>query len=351
MKHTTLRAFALLTVVLSICVGIVHGAGWGFLCAFSMSASIPALAQGQMLGANVLGTLSSGTILTRALQLVFTKRPMLNRISLDLTPDNVKLNDVVRSRIFSVPAVADFGADAAERADVDVPVTVNRWKQVKHKFTATEINSTDRQLVDESAEPIAVAIANHLVDAVAALWLPENYAGETIETVANCDYETLTALRGALTLRGAPDDRFAVVNGPVYTNLLNDPLCNRAQKQAGSDPIADGELGGIAGFQSISEYPGCPSTSNLIGFAGSKDCAVIASRVPKDPREVLPNAPINGNLEVITLPEGPGAGFSVLAVEYIDLSDLSATVYLTWIYGVAKGNANNGQRLISAAIE
>lgn len=348
MKHTTLRAFALLVVVLSVLVGIVHGAGWGVLCAFSMSASIPTLVHGQALGANALGTLSTGTILTRALQLVFTKRPMLNRISLDLTPDNVLLNDVVRSRIFSVPAVTDFGEAAVDRADTDVPVAVNRWKQVKHKFTATEINSTDRQLVDESAEPIAVAIANHLVDAVAALWLPENYANETIEAVADADYETLTAMRGALT--GAPDDRFCVVNSSVYTNLLNDPLCNRAQKQSGPDPIADGELSGIAGFQSISEYPGCPTTSNLIGFAGSKDSAVIASRVPKDPREVLPNAPVNGNLEVITLPEGPGAGFSVLAVEYIDLSDLSATVYLTWIYGVAKGNASNGLRLISAAI-
>lgn len=295
--------------------------------------------------ANTLGTLSSGVILTRALELVFTKRPILSSISLDLSQEDVKLGSTVKSRIFSVPAVADFPAAAAAKVDVDVAVTVDKAKQVRHTFTNAELSSTDRNLVQEAAEPIAVAIANHMVDALAALWLPANFTGATTMAVASTDYGTLTLLREALTSRGAPDTRFAAVNTGVYRELLNDPLCNRSAKQAGADPIQDGRLVNIAGFGEIFEYPAMPTTSNLTGFAGSKDSLVLATRLPADPSKILPNAQIPGSIGVITEPK---TGLSVMVAEWINMADLSAEVMVVWQYGVAKGNTNNGQRLISA---
>jgi hypothetical protein len=56
-------------------------------------------------------------------------------------------------------------------------------------------------------------------------------------------------------------------------------------------------------------------------------------------------APATANAEVIT---DPATGFSVLAVEKVDYDNLSAKVYMAWIYGIAVGNAVAGQRLISA---
>lgn len=296
--------------------------------------------------ANTLGTLSSGVILTRALELVFTKRPILNRISLDLSDESAKLGSTVKSRIHSVPAVGDFPSAATAKTDTDVPVTISNAKQIRHTFTNAELSSTDRDLVAESAQPLAVAIANHMVDALAALWVPANFTNETVEAVVDSDYETLTVLRQALTGRGAPDERFAAVSGPVYKELLNDPLCNRAQKQGGADPIADGRLMNIAGFAEIFEYPGIPATSNLIGFAGSKDSAVLATRLPADPSKVLPNATVPGSIGVITEPK---TGLSVMVAEWIDMAALSADIMVVWQYGVAKGNANNGQRLVHTA--
>src|SRR5437016_13192703 len=118
---------------------------------------------------NTLGTLASAVILQQALDLVFTKRPLLSRISLDLSDDRVKLNQTVYSRIYSIPTVNNFGTGSSNRSDTDVPVTISNFKEIHHKFTVQELSSTDRNLVQESAEPIAVAIANHMVDAIAAV--------------------------------------------------------------------------------------------------------------------------------------------------------------------------------------
>ena len=73
---------------------------------------------------------------------------------------------------------------------------------------------------------------------------------------------------------------------------------------------------------------------------------VLASRIPKDPREILPNAPLSGSMGVLT---DPATGFSVLVVEHINMEDLSANIRAIFLYGVAKGNATNGRRLVHTA--
>lgn len=297
--------------------------------------------------ANTLGTLSSALIIQRALELVFTKRPMLGRLTLDLSDSQVDFGQQVISRIHSVPSVEDFGEAATNRADVDVPVTLDQFKQITHKFTVQEISSTKRNLVDESAEPMAIALANHMVDAIAANWSLANFelAQETVETIANTDYQTLLDLRKALTLRGVNEDnRFLALNVDAYSKLLEDPTVIDANRNPSSDSIASGQIRGVAGFRDIYEYPALPTASNMTGFAGTADTAVIASRVPRDPRQLLPNAPFPGNMGVIT---DPATGLSVMVNEWIEPGNLSANVRLIWMYGTAKGNPNNGQRLVS----
>ena len=307
--------------------------------------------------ANSLGTLNSALIIQRALALVFTKRPVLKRFSLDLSSDQVLLNQVVTSRIKSIPAVGNFGDAPADVVDTDVNVTINQFKQVQHTFTPQQYTATNRNLIDEIAEPMAVAIGNYLTDDLASLFTAENYpdAGggvpsqKTVATVANTAYATLVTIRTALMKRGVPEvmDKFALVNSDVYAQLLLDPLCNRAAKVVLDDaqnPIVTGELLGIAGFKAISEYPGLPNTENMTGVFGSPDAAVVAARVPKDPRSLLPGTNAPFNLDIIT---DPGSGFSVMVQEWIG-TDLTANVRACWMHGKAVGNSNNVQRLVTA---
>lgn len=297
--------------------------------------------------ANTPGTLSSGLILQRALELVVPLRPILGMISLDLSSETAKLGETVKSRIFSIPTVSDFPSASSDFIATDVPVTISNAKQIRHTFTNAELSSTDRNMVDEAARPIALAIAGHMIGALAALYTKTNFPNETVAPEASTGYDDLNAMRSELSGRDVAEaGRFAILNKAAYKAALEDPLCNRAAKNSGEDPIASGHLSGVAGFEKIFEFPGLPSTNYLTGFGGTKDSVVIATRLPADPRKVLPNTAFPGSLGVITEPE---TKLSIMAAEWIDPSTLAANVMVVWQYGVGKGNGNNGQRLVKQA--
>lgn len=353
MNTKLLRPFAFvalgLCLLLGVTQGVTHGAVVGLLAAaigwvaFEFTVAMPFAG----CGVNTLGTLAASSVIVQeALDLVFTVRPVLKNISLDLKAKAVKQGQAVKSRLFSVPSVGNFGDAAAAKVDTDVSVTIDQMKQVMHTFTFAELNQTDRNLVRESALPMAIAIANHLVDAVAALWLEANFANETI--LANgWDYEHLVTVRKALQTRGVPEGmpRFYQGNADVYAELLQDPMVVAAQNNPGNaGAIGSGKLPGTAGFE-LGEYPALPTTNNLVGFAGTKDSVVLATRIPTDPREVLPNAPYPGVLTPITHEQ---SGLTVLLNEYIDQATLAATTRLIFAYGVAVGNAVNGERIVTS---
>lgn len=83
---------------------------------------------------------------------------------------------------------------------------------------------------------------------------------------------------------------------------------------------------------------------NLIGFAGSPDSTVYVARPPKNPEEVLPGAKFPGALGYVM---EPSTGFTIMVNQWIG-TDLKINNRLVWLDGYAKGNGNNGTRLISA---
>ncbi len=303
---------------------------------------------------NSLGTLSSGLILIAALEQAVALRPALSKVTTDFSNVPALKDDVVRSRIIGGATVNDFGSAASERTDTNVSITLDGAKEVRHKFTAAEINSTNRQLINESALPLAEAIADQWMAGLAAKWADNSlFTNETVEAAADTDFETLTEIRKQLngTSRKVPKaGRFGVVNSTVYKELLNDPLCNRMQKDSGADPIADGELRGVAGFSSIYEYPALPTTDNMSGFFGSKGASAMMVRPMANPAEVF-NIPFAGNISSVSIPDpnDPNTpGLTVLAVEAINSLTLDVEIFICWLQGFAGGRGAFGQRLVTA---
>lgn len=355
-KKLTLLALALCTLI--ACVGQWQLAAClllGFECALAMPR--PGC------GVNSLGTLATATIVQEALALVYTVRPILNKISLGFLDRNgspiAAYNQAVTTRTLGFPTVQNAGSAATDRADTDVSVTLNNFKQVRYDFTAQEYSGTNRDLVRESATPMAIAIANYIVDQISALWTVANFPTRTgADAVANGSTDTTTALangwdydhlldiRKTLNKSGiAEPGRFYVGNSDVYGAMLSDlRIVGYLNNQANQEAIRTGKLPDVAGF-GLAEYPALPTTGNLVAFAGTMDSTVYAHRVPRDPREVIPGLPIPGNVGIVTEPR---TGLSVMVVEYVDLSTLTVTTKLLWMNGVAVGNANNGQLIISS---
>jgi len=338
-----------------------HGILLAALCFWVLDAALAWRRPGVLFD-NVLGTLATATIVQEALALVFAKRPILNSVSLGFTDRNgspiAQFGQQVITRTFGIPSVVDFGSAASARADVDVPVTLNQFKQLRYEFTPQQYSGTNRDLIAESAEPMAVALANFMVDAIGALWTIGNFPARTgADAVANgatstktavasgWDYSHLVDVRSTINKAGVPQfRRFYVGNSDVYGSLLNDPRIVAAlYNPQNMDAIKTGKLPNVAGFD-IDEYPNLPTTGNLVGFAGTPDSTVYAQRVPRDPREVLKGAPFPGNIGIVSEPR---TGLSVMVTEHINVDTLVAVTRLIWMYGVAPGNPNNGQLIVT----
>ena len=300
--------------------------------------------------ANALGTLAGTLILQRALAMVFNKRPLLKNITLNLRDldtgsSEAKFNQVISTRVKGVPTVNNFGTGAVDTADVDVNVTLDQFKEVQYDFTVQQYSATSRDLIDEHAEPMAIAIANHLVDAVATLWTAANFTTNTVKA-AGWDYNHLNSVRKVFSQRGVPENqrRFYAASADVYESMLNDTLIVAGLNNPNNaDAIRDGFLPQVSGF-GVSEYPDLPTTNNMVGFAGTPDSSVLVVRVPKNPNELMPGVNFPGNIGIVT---EPTTGLSVMVTQYITPSTLTATNRMIFMYGKAVGRANNGQRITS----
>lgn len=302
--------------------------------------------------ANSLGTLSGALVIMRALQLTFTKRPLLRMISmgfkeLDGRVENMLLNQTANTRLRQVAVVNAFGTGPTDQTDTDVPITLSAMKEVHVAFTPAQYNATDRNLIEESAEPIAAAIANHIVDSISALWLNASYANKLIVASAWTYANTVLQLRSKANLAAIPrDNRFFVYGTGVETALLDDPLIVSAlNNPANGEAIRTGKLPEVAGF-GMDDYPSIPANGeNLVGMCGTPDHAGYAARAPKDPSEVLGGAAFPG---VIGYVEDPNSGFRVMVNQWVDPSTLIVNNRLVWLEGYAVGNAANAVRLVTA---
>ena len=328
---------------------------------------------------NTLGTLAATQVIVQeALSLIYTMRPALRYFSLGFTDKDgspyALFNQAVVTRIITVPAVGDFKTDgsgaATLRADVDVSVTLNKFRTVWHAFLPTEYSATNRDLVRESAEPLAVALGNDMIDAIAAVWTLANYpartpgqAGYSPDTVTNAvnatkyvhgagwDYSTVTTLRAILNKAGVPGagggQRFLVINSDVNASFLNDlRIVAYLNNPKNADAITTGRLPNVAGF-GLDEYPALPANGiNLLGAAGTPDSTVYAQRVPKDPREMggFNGVPIPGLMTVIS---DARTGLSVAMDLWVDMPTRNANFRLSWMYGTAPGAKNNIELLTS----
>ena len=122
--------------------------GEDFLSGFPVSAS------------NTLGTLSIEFASQIALEDVGARAQMLAGVATDFAPKEGNLDDIITSRIASQPTVKDFGEAPTDVVEVDVPVTLDKWREASVRFAPTEVVGSARHLVLERGESLAIALGN-----------------------------------------------------------------------------------------------------------------------------------------------------------------------------------------------
>lgn len=295
---------------------------------------------------NTLGTLSGALILQRALTLTFTQRPVLGLISkgfrdIDGAVDNALLGQSVKTRIKTVQSVQPFGTGPQDVNDTDVTVTLSDHKEVHVAFGPAEYNATNRDLIEEAAQPIALAIANHIVDSVSDLWTAGNFS-TSLTPSANTYKDFVLAVRKQMAKSGiTQENRFMVVNSDVYADLLGDSTIVAAlNNPMNQNAIAEGKLPMVSGIQ-IAEYPslGELTTTKRVGFAGHPESTIFVSRAPKGPGDIIGSLNFPGSIGYV---EDPATGFRLQVTQWVDPNTLVVNNRLSWLQGYAKGNAAQG---------
>ena len=290
--------------------------------------------------ANTLGSLVGNIVSQRTLSTLVAMRPVLKDVVTDFSDEQIALGQTVTTRTAAMPTVQNFNQPPSDATMTDYPITLDQHKQAYFSFSATEYLSTNRNLVEEHSEVMAVALGNHLVDTLAAL-VTDAFTSETTGAAATKDFSAVTTACAALNTAGAPDvGRAGWVNTAFAEALSNDEVMAEYLDK-GSDS-AYSRWRNVRGFRTITEFPSLPGNSiNLIGFFFQRNALLIAAR----PQRIPTGARYPGLLEIIT---EPGSGLSVVNNVWVDPNTLAMNTRLILMYGVKRGLVGAGHKFVTS---
>jgi len=314
----------------------------------------PRLAEGDPLpldAANSPGTLAGTLVTQRTLELLKITFPVLTSIGTDFSDQAARYNQTINTRIVGIPSVVDYDATNGwvdqDATMTDVNVVLNKRQGVPITFTTEDLSSTARRLFDEIAPAQAYALAKSMVDALYAVITAGNFANKTIVGATNAFGRGEVINVGiALNKRGNPmgaGNRKLLLYSDYYGALAKDNaiVTLAAFQQPGI--ITAGMLPEVHGF-GVVDAPNLPTTANLVGFGFTRSALCLVTRVDGDYLNALPGAS-NGTSQLIT---DPDLGMTVQQVQFVNHQKATASQRISLLYGVAKGQANAGERLVSA---
>lgn len=216
-------------------------------------------------------TMTAAEILMDVIDAFAKKLPMLKYIGADWRPNTLKLNQTYTAHVPSVPSVedvssGDYSAMTGQNARdllVDVPVTVNKHKGSKLKWTHLNAIKDNKMEYDKVINLAGYAIAKQVVSDMIAGFTPVNFSQHSLFAVADSDCDMLDNICGDLNTAGAiPTGRYGVVNTSVANVLAADSRLTSAD-YAGQRVRGEGyrRWTDVNGFSEIMEYPDLSNTT------------------------------------------------------------------------------------------
>ena len=295
--------------------------------------------------ANALGTLAPSLVAQRTLDYLKEIFPPALRMFIGFSDAPVLLGQTITTRIPGSSAAYDAsgGYSAPDLTDADRPVVASNFKATSIAFTAAELSSTNRDLVNEHAAGAANELASDLIAQLCALFINANYptaSQATEEDPADYDDDTLRAVRKKLNLRKATQlGRFGIVNSDVFEALSGDALVTSIDSN--SDAHDDYKLAPMVlrGFDII-EFPTLPANAiDLNGVFMSAGGVIGATGVPADSNAagMFDEVPNVARVETVV---DEATGLALLQRLHKTASG-GIQMDLAWVFGFAKGNTPN----------
>lgn len=274
MKHTSPLLLSL-AFLASLLIGASHGFVAG-LATFAVTSPMTVI--NPIHGRCNAPTLTAAEILMDVIDAFVKKLPMLKYIGADWRPSTLKLNQTYTAHVPSVPSVedvssGDYSAMTGQNARdllVDVPVTINKHKGSKLKWTHLNAIKDNKIEYDKVIGLAGYAIAKQVVSDIIAGFSPVNFSQHSLYAVADSDCDMLDNICGDLNTAGAiPTGRYGVVNTSIANVLAADSRLTSAD-YAGQRVRGEGyrRWTDVNGFSEIMEYPDLSNTTSGTALTG-----------------------------------------------------------------------------------
>ena len=300
--------------------------------------------------ANTLGITNADVIAQRALEALITELPFLAFIANDFSDQRAKFGERIIVKEVEAAAAVDFdqttGYVPAARGMIDIPVTINKHKHHTYQVTVVEASTSRVDLINRFAMTAAHSLGAAICADLGALVKAAAFANYSTKALgAGGDGFNRKALVQAgvkLGKRGVPTfGRFCLLNADYYGSLKVDDNLATAFFMAQQAAIQTGILPNIEGFK-LGQFVDLPDNGeNLVGFAGVPSCLALATRIPDDPGVDFNNV----RLSIVTEPQ---TGISIQVREWYNADAGAYRRTYTLMYGVAAGQANALERIVSA---
>ena len=222
-------------------------------------------------------------------------------------------------------------------AVTNAPITLSNDYTVFYAFNPAEAQASGlSNLINTFIKPAIYGIEAQLqADAYALL---ASFATSSVKpaTSVACSSSAVIAVNADLSAAGINGERILVLNSSYYWNGLMADLSNK-NNAAGAIAIQTGSPSNPFGML-VAESQLLPTTSNLVGFTGTKGGIIIGTAIP----QVVHS---NGQSVVIN---SPASGLNVLVEQYYDEANRRFVIGASVVGNAALGNTSALKRLVSA---
>jgi hypothetical protein len=300
--------------------------------------------------ANTLGTTNADVIAQEALKQLQAALPILGQIATDHSKENARFGETIIVHEVAAASAVPFnpavGYVPGDRTQVDIPVGLDRHKHHTYGVSVQEASSSRVDLIRRFGLNAAYSIGAAIVSDLCALITASNYPNKTTKALGaggdGFDRKAAISVATALSKRGVPPlGRFMLLNPEYYGSLSMDVTMLQVLLARGASAVESGKLPNVHGFE-VSEFVDLPANSeNLMGFAGTRTAIALATRIPDDPGTGESNCRISTVTDENT-------GLSLQVREWYEATLAQFRRTYTLMYGVAKGQTDALQRIVSA---
>lgn len=267
-----------------------------------------------------------------------------NAFCRDFSAEAVQRGDKIK--VLSVPAqdaAADFsGTYTVQDADAEgKDITINKHKFVSWGLTDTELATMPQVQVETFFTQKGYALAKAVLQDVLSAVTAANFSTAAFTGAASgFDSDDVIDIKTACDTALMPDMlRSLVLSGSYVSALLKDSAIKGASTFGNAQPMQNGVIGSLSGFNVLQSQLIPANGENLVGMAVYPDALLVAMRylAPQDEGQLLA-------AEAVTEEGGITLGYR----RWYDPTKGQKVSVMECNYGFALGNANSLKRLVSA---